>query len=324
MDISEQPAGRAVDPATGVPKDTVVAVEGLRMEYGAVRVLEGVDLTVRAGEIIALLGPNGAGKTTTIEILEGFRRPSAGRVEVLGRDPAHAGEGWRADLGIVLQSWRDHGVWRVRELLHHIGRHYAAYSTPERPRPVDTDVLLDRVGLTGQAQKRVKQLSGGQRRRLDVAIGLVGRPRLLFLDEPAAGLDPQARRDFHDLVHDAVDENDTAVLLTTHDLDEAERLADRILVLTGGRIVADGTAEELALALGGDSEVVWSVDGRRNVHSTREPARFAAGLYAEHGDAVADLRVSRATLEDVYMDLVRRHESGDARSAADEFERKTR
>nr|WP_051049491.1 ABC transporter ATP-binding protein [Nocardiopsis kunsanensis] len=322
--MAEYPPGRAADPATGAPIETVVGVEGLRMDYGSTRVLDGLGLTVRAGEVVALLGPNGAGKTTTIEILEGFRRRSAGRVEVLGQDPARAGEAWRADLGVVLQSWRDHGVWRVRELLHHFGRYYAAYSTPERVRPFDTDVLLDRVGLAGHARRQVKSLSGGQRRRLDVAIGLVGRPRLLFLDEPTAGFDPQARRNFHDLVHDVVDENDTAVLLTTHDLDEAERLADRILVLTGGRIVADGSAEQLATGLGGDSEVAWTVDGRRSVHSTRAPVEFVAGLYADHGDSVTDLRVTRPTLEDVYMDLVRRHESGDIENAAAEFERTVR
>ena len=320
--MADPPAGRAVDPATGTPTETVVEAEDLRMDYGYTRVLDGLDLTVRAGEVVALLGPNGAGKTTTIEILEGFRRRSAGRVEVLGQDPARADEAWRAELGVVLQSWRDHGVWRVRELLHHFGRYYAAYSTPERVRPFDTDTLLARVGLADHAHQQVKSLSGGQRRRLDVAIGLVGRPRLLFLDEPTAGFDPQARRDFHDLVHDVVDENDTAVLLTTHDLDEAERLADRILVLTGGRIVADGSAEQLASDLGGDSEVAWTVDGRRSVHSTRAPVKFVAGLYADHGDSVTDLRVTRPTLEDVYMDLVRRHGSGGPENAAADFERK--
>ncbi|WP_116246306.1 ABC transporter ATP-binding protein [Nocardiopsis sp. FIRDI 009] len=310
---------RAEAQATGAAGDTVIRARGLRMNYGSAEVLRGVDFTARRGEVVALLGPNGAGKTTTVEILEGFRKRSAGDVEVLGADPEHGGEDWRAGLGVVLQSWRDHGRWRVRDLLHHFGRFYAPYSTPGRVRPHDTDDLLARVGLAEHADQRINKLSGGQRRRLDVAIGLVGRPEVLFLDEPTAGFDPRARRDFHDLVHDIVDSDDTTVLLTTHDLDEAEKLADRILVLAGGAIVADGSVEQLSALVERDSEVSWSVDGRRQVHTTDSPARHVAELYAEHGEDLTDLRVSRASLEDVYMELVRRHESGDADEAAHEF-----
>ncbi|NLF05643.1 MAG: ABC transporter ATP-binding protein, partial [Actinomycetales bacterium] len=216
-------------------------MRGLRMRYGTKDVLDGVDLQVRRGEVVALLGPNGAGKTTTIEILEGFRTRSDGEVRVLGADPATAGEEWRAGIGIVLQSWRDHGRWNVRALLDHLGSYYVPYATPERRRPRDTDELLATVGLTDLADRRISKLSGGERRRLDVAIGIVGRPELLFLDEPTAGFDPEARRDFHDVVHSLVDLDDTSVLLTTHDLAEAEKLADRILILSGGRIVADGS-----------------------------------------------------------------------------------
>ena len=181
---------------------TVPAVEvnDLRMRYGDKDVLRGVDLTVARGEVLALLGPNGAGKTTTIEILEGFRRRSAGRVRVLGVDPAEADEAWRARVGIVLQSWRDHGKWQVRQFLANQGSLYTPFSNAEVPRPWPVDELLESVGLSGQAAEQVRRLSGGQRRRLDVAVGLVGRPDLLFLDEPTAGLDPQARRDFHDLL----------------------------------------------------------------------------------------------------------------------------
>jgi ABC-2 type transport system ATP-binding protein len=145
--------------------------------------------------VVALLGPNGAGKTTTIEILEGFRGRSAGDVTVLGADPEHGGERWRARLGVVLQAWRDHAKWRPRELLHHLGAYYAGYATAEIPRPWDTDELLELVGLTAQARTRIGNLSGGQRRRLDVVIGIVGRPELLFLDEPTAGFDPAALHD---------------------------------------------------------------------------------------------------------------------------------
>jgi ABC-2 type transport system ATP-binding protein len=171
------------------------------MSYGSTAVLDGIDFGMRTGEVVALLGPNGAGKTTTIEILEGFRRRSAGDVTVLGTDPAHGGEAWRARLGVVLQSWRDHAKWRVRELLHHLVEYYARYSTPELLRPWNADGLLGLVGLTAQAKTRIGNLSGGQRRRLDVGIGIVGRPELLFLDEPTAGFDPAARREFHELVH---------------------------------------------------------------------------------------------------------------------------
>jgi ABC-2 type transport system ATP-binding protein len=278
------------------------------MSYGATNVLDGIDLEIRTGEVVALLGPNGAGKTTTIEILEGFRGRSAGDVTVLGTDPAHGGEAWRARLGIVLQSWRDHAKWRVRELLDHLGAYYARYSTKENRRPWDTGELLDLVGLTGQAATRIGNLSGGQRRRLDVAIGIVGRPELLFLDEPTAGFDPAARREFHELIHRLTDLEQATVLLTTHDLAEAERLADRVLILAGGGIVANGSPDELALKLSVQAEVRWTVDGQRYVHPTDEATRFTRELFAQYGESVEDLEVRRASLEDSYMALVQEHE----------------
>jgi ABC-2 type transport system ATP-binding protein len=287
---------------------TVVEVRGLRMRYGSRDVLDGVDFRVARGEVITLLGPNGAGKTTTIEILEGFRLRSAGEVAVLGVDPARGDERWRARVGVVLQSWRDHGRWKVRELLAHLGGYYAPWSSPERERPYDVDELLETVGLTGQAGQRLISLSGGQRRRLDVAVGLVGRPELLFLDEPTAGFDPRARRDFHDLVHRLSDLEDTTILLTTHDLAEAEQLADRILILSEGRIVADGSADQLARQVAGQAEVRWSRDGERFVHATPDATRFVRDLFAQYGDDVADLEVRRASLEDTYMAMVHRQE----------------
>ncbi|WP_067472321.1 ABC transporter ATP-binding protein [Actinomadura hibisca] len=290
-----------------------IDVEGLRMRYGSVDVLRGVTFRAGRGEVVALLGPNGAGKTTTIEILEGFRTRSAGRAEVLGVDPAHADERWRARIGVVLQSWRDHGKWRVRELLVHLSRYYAPYATPERPRPWDADALIRAVGLTEQAGKKVRTLSGGQRRRLDVAIGLVGGPELLFVDEPTAGLDPRARLDFHALVRRLADEHRITVLITTHDLAEAEKLAHRILVLSGGRIVADGTAAELARRMAGEDEVRWTLDGERFAVSTPESTAFVRELFARHGAAVAELEVRRTSLEDTYMALVREQEQGAAR-----------
>jgi ABC-2 type transport system ATP-binding protein len=286
------------------PEDVVVDVDGLRMRYGATDVLHGVTFQARRGEVVALLGPNGAGKTTTLEILEGFRMRSAGRVAVLGTDPAHGDERWRAGLGVVLQSWRDHGKWRVRELLAYLGSYYARYSTPTIRRPMDPDELITTVGLTDQAHQQVRMLSGGQRRRLDVAIGIVGRPELLFLDEPTAGFDPQARREFHDLIHRLAAQNQTTILLTTHDLDEAERLADRIVILNGGRIVADGTIGELAKRIAGQDEVRWTLDGKRFTETSDQSTRFVFDLFRQHGEKITDLEIRRSSLEDAYLTLV--------------------
>jgi len=306
----------------GPPDDSsVLDVRDLRMRYGTTDVLTGVSFTARPGEVLALLGPNGAGKTTTIEILEGFRMRSAGRVRVLGVDPADGNEQWRARIGVVLQSWRDHGKWRVRELLAHLGSYYAPYSTDVVRRPWNVDELIEAVGLTPHAHKRAGQLSGGQRRRLDVAIGIVGRPELLFLDEPTAGFDPQARREFHDLVHRLSDVDDTTILLTTHDLDEAEKLSDRILILASGAIIADGSADELSRRMSTAAEVRWTVAGERFVHSTHDATRFVHDLFREHGYDVADLEVRRASLEDTYMALVREVESGGASEAVHAFSR---
>jgi ABC-2 type transport system ATP-binding protein len=299
--------------------EPVIDVRDLRMRYGKADVLNGVSFTARRGEVLALLGPNGAGKTTTIEILEGFRIRSAGQVSVLGVDPAHGGEAWRARIGVVLQSWRDHGKWRVRELLANLGSYYAPYSSPEASRPWDTDELIAVVGLTEHGHKRLRQLSGGQRRRLDVAMGMVGRPELLFLDEPTAGFDPAGRREFHDLVHRLADREEATILLTTHDLDEAEKLADRILILAGGAIIADGSADELSRRMPTEAEVRWSRDGQRFVHSCEDPAGFVRELFRQYGGSVEDLEVSRASLEDTYMALVRQSESGQGQGAEHKF-----
>lgn len=299
----------------------VVEVRDLRMRYGEKDVLTGVDVAIEAGEVVCLLGPNGAGKTTTIEILEGFRERSAGDVRVLGEDPRRASEEWRARTGVVLQSWRDHARWTPRTLLDQVGGYYQPYSTEERPRPVPTDELLEVVGLVDLADQKIVTFSGGQRRRLDVAMGIIGRPELLFLDEPTAGFDPQARRDFHQVVHRLADLEHTTILLTTHDLDEAEKLADRVLVLAGGRIVADDTAEQLALRAALGVEVKWTRGGERFVHSTDDATDFVRRLLNEPGEPVVDLEVRRASLEDAYLDLVQRHEAGEADEAVRAFSR---
>ncbi len=294
----------------------MVVVRDLRMRYGENDVLNGVDFGVAAGEVVCLLGPNGAGKTTTIEILEGFRIRSAGDVTVLGQDPARADEEWRARTGVVLQSWRDHPRWTPRRLLGLLGGYYEPYSTPERPRPHDLETLLETVGLAEHADRKIATLSGGQRRRLDVAIGIVGRPELLFLDEPTAGFDPQARREFHSLVHRLAEQEQTTILLTTHDLDEAEKLADRVLILAGGHIVADDTTEGLARRVAGEAEVRWSVDGERFTRSTSDATALARGLFGEYGERLTDLEIRRASLEDAYLTLVQEHESGHGDAAA--------
>ncbi|MEU1047735.1 ABC transporter ATP-binding protein [Streptomyces sp. NPDC005897] len=272
------------------------------MAYGGVDVLRGVDLDIHRGEIFALLGPNGAGKTTTVEILEGFRRRSAGDVRVLGTDPERGNDGWRGRIGLVLQSWRDHPRWRVAELLTHFATYY--------PDPRDPAELLALVGLDEQAGRQVNRLSGGQRRRLDVALGIVGRPELLFLDEPTTGFDPEARHEFHLLVERLARDEDVTVLLTTHDLVEAERLADRIAMLVGGRIRACGTPAELARRAAAEAEVRWTADdGTPRRARTADPSKLVWELHRDTAGPVPGLEVRRPTLEDTYLHMV--HRTGD-------------
>lgn len=293
-----------------MPKDQqVVSVNNLQMSYGDNVVLDGVDFSINKGEILVLLGPNGAGKSTTIEVLEGFRSRSGGDVNVLGVDPNDGDEQWRSRIGVVLQSWRDHSKWQTRTLLNHLGKYYQPYSTPERARPFDADELLEKVGLSEHANKKVSQLSGGQRRRLDVAIGLIGNPELLFLDEPTVGFDPKARREFHDIIHKLSDLEDTTILLTTHDLDEAEKLSDRIIILAGGKIVANGSADQLAQEIAGKAEITWTQDGKRNIHATSDPTSYARKLLTQHTTGISRLEIRHPSLEDTYMTIVQKHES---------------
>jgi ABC-2 type transport system ATP-binding protein len=292
------------------PADPAVEVRDLRMRYGDKDVLDSVSFSVEQGEVVALLGPNGAGKTTTIEILEGFRLRSDGHVRVLGADPAVADEDWRARVGIVLQSWRDHARWTPRQLLRLLGEYYEPYSTSEIPRPRDADELIELVGLTESAHQKIRTLSGGQRRRLDVAVGIVGRPELLFLDEPTAGLDPHGKREFHEMIHNLADREGTTILLTTHDLAEAEKLADRILILAVGRIVADGSADALASQIQAKTQVRWTQGGTPQVHPTADATAFVRNLLHQNPTGISDLEVRRASLEDTYIEMVQKHESG--------------
>ncbi|MCD2441724.1 ABC transporter ATP-binding protein [Agromyces sp. SYSU K20354] len=289
--------------------EPVVDVRGLRMEYSGRTVLDDIDLRIDRGEVVALLGPNGAGKTTTIEILEGFRQRVGGEVSVLGENPERAGDAWRAKVGVVLQSWRDHGRWRVGQLLQQFGAMYEPYATSDRPGPYPAAELLELVGLAAHRDAQVRSLSGGQRRRLDVAIGIVGRPELLFLDEPTSGFDPVARHEFHELIHRLSDFDETTVLLTTHDLAEAEKIAGRILILDGGRIVANGSAAELAGEVAGASEITWREDGVRHVHSAADPVPFVRELLDRPGTDITELQVRAQTLEETYLAMVARSEA---------------
>lgn len=289
--------------------DVVVELKDVRMSYGSNVVLRDVSFDIRRGEVLVLLGPNGAGKTTTIEILEGFRTRSDGQMSVLGEDPEKGDEQWRSRIGVVLQSWRDHSRWGVRELLNHLGGYYKPYSTATRKRPFDTNELLEIVGLQQHADKKILSLSGGQRRRLDVAIGLVGNPELLFLDEPTVGFDPKARREFHDVIHRLADLEGTTILLTTHDLDEAEKLGDRIIILAGGEIVANGSADQLASEVSTQAEVRWTQNGKRHVHASDNATAYVRQLLANHQSGISELEVRRASLEDTYMTIVQKHEA---------------
>jgi ABC-2 type transport system ATP-binding protein len=287
----------------------VISAEGLCMRYRTKDVLRDVSFRVRRGEAVALLGPNGAGKTTTVEILEGFRRPSAGQVRVLGASPLTADRHWRARTGIVLQSWRDHGRWRVREFLDYQASYYRPYAGGQEPGSWAAGDLLAAVGLAGQAHTPLRRLSGGQRRRLDLAVAMAGHPELLFLDEPTAGLDPQARREFHGLLTGIRRELGTTVLMTTHDLDEAGKLASRIIILAAGRIAAQGTAAELRDQIAGEDEVRWTRDGQHYRRCTPDSTSFVRQLLAAGGNDISELEVRRASLEDTYLTLVRQAEA---------------
>lgn len=278
--------------------DLAVEVSDLRKQYGTHQAVDGLELDVRVGEIFAILGPNGAGKTTTVEILEGFRTADSGRVRVLGEDPSSAGRAWRSRIGVVMQDSQEQSELTVSELVHHFATFY--------PDPRSPDEVIDAVGLREKAGNRATALSGGQRRRLDVALGIVGRPELLFLDEPTTGFDPQARRSFWELVKGLRD-GGTTILLTTHYLDEAAYLADRVAVVRDGRVVALGAPDEIGGPDARRPVVHWTHDGRARSERTATPTALLTRLAREEAGAdgeIHDLRVVRPSLEDVYLDLI--------------------
>jgi ABC-2 type transport system ATP-binding protein len=272
----------------------------LRKRYRDAAAVDGIDLDIGRGEIFALLGPNGAGKTTTIEILEGHRRRDGGEVSVLGADPSRADRAWRARIGIVAQTRISAGEMTVREIVSQFGAYF--------PHPRDPDEVIEAVGLSERARTRLRRLSGGQLRRVDVAIGIVGRPELLFLDEPTTGFDPQARRTFWQLIAGLADDG-TTILLTTHYLDEAAALAGRVGVLAGGRVVAIGTPADLGR--GDDAATVsWlTPDGIRSVR-TEEPTEFVLNLARDAGAEIPGLTVTRPSLEDRYLELIGATQNG--------------
>jgi len=292
--------------------DPVIAVNGLRKSYDELQAIAGLDLEVRAGEVFAFLGPNGAGKTTTVEILEGYRPRDGGDVAVLGADPRRPPRGWHARIGVVLQACNQESYLTVRETISQYASYYPA------PRSVDQTIEL--VGLTPQRDRRVGKLSGGQQRRLDVALALIGDPELLFLDEPTTGFDPAARRRAWTLISDLRELGKT-IFLTTHYMDEAQALADRVAIIAGGKLVAHGSPGELSpgpkLAeisfrvpegIGADELPVAGAmdDGRATLRTGRPLAALhALTTWAlEQGlDELPDLEVRRPSLEDVYLDL---------------------
>jgi len=277
--------------------DPVISIRGLRMSYGDVEAVRGIDLEVQRGEVFAFLGPNGAGKTSTVEILEGYRKRSGGEVSVLGEDPERAGRRWRERIGIVLQSCRLDPYLTVRESL----QLYAGYY--EAPRPIEETIEL--VGLLGKADARASALSGGQQRRLDVGMALIGDPELLFLDEPTTGFDPSARRQAWETIAGLRDLGKT-VFLTTHYMDEAQRLADRVTVISGGEIVARGTPEDLGDRESRPARISYREGGQEVALETTTPVQTLnelTGRALAEGRELEGLEVTRPSLEDVYLEL---------------------
>jgi ABC-2 type transport system ATP-binding protein len=276
----------------------VIEVRNLKKSYGSLDAVAGIDLDIHQGEIFSLLGPNGAGKTTTVEILEGFRSRDGGQVSVLGVDPAVKGTAarhWRNRIGIVLQSTQDSGDLTVGETLSHFAKYY---SNPRNPEEVAVA-----VGLEEKSKALVRTLSGGQRRRLDVALGIIGNPELLFLDEPTTGFDPEARRAFWGLI-EALRQDGTTILLTTHYLDEAEALADRVAVINRGKIIETSTPTELGGRATALATVSWKSSNGVQSERTANPTEFVKRLSNTFQGEIPELIVKRPSLEDIYLEMI--------------------
>jgi len=276
----------------------LIEVKGLKKSYGDVHAVRGVDLEIAQGEIFSLLGPNGAGKTTTVEILEGFRTRDSGTVSVLGFDPqtrGHESRLWRDRIGIVLQSSADAGDLTVLETIDHFSGYYS--------NPRNVDEVIHSVGLVEKENALIRNLSGGQRRRLDVALGIIGNPELLFLDEPTTGFDPEARRSFWGLIQ-KLRSDGTTILLTTHYLDEAEALADRVAVINNGVIIEVSTPAELGGRATSQATVTWRDGDIVKSERSDNPTALVAKLWSRFGGEVPELVVSRPSLEDIYLEMI--------------------
>ena len=275
-----------------------IEVRGLTKKYGSKVAVAGIDLTVERGEIFALLGPNGAGKTTTVEILEGYRVANSGQVRVLGSDPAIKGaaaQKWRNQIGIVLQSTNDAADLSVLETISHFANYY------ENPR--DVNQVIEEVGLVEKVGAKVRELSGGQRRRLDVALGIIGSPELLFLDEPTTGFDPEARRSFWELIRTLKSEG-TTILLTTHYLDEAQALADRVGVINEGVIIEIATPDTLGGRNTAPAKVTWLENGATQELLTKNPTEEVLKLSQRFNNQIPELQVLRPNLEEIYLRMI--------------------
>ncbi len=308
--------------------EPAIQARGVVKRYGEITAVDGVDLTIEAGQVYALLGPNGAGKTTFVEILEGYRKRDAGEVRVLGMNPADGLADFRARIGIVLQSESSVDLYTAREIMHAWAQAY--------PNPLDPDEVLELVGLGEHADRRGAKFSGGQKRRLDLALGVVGNPELLFLDEPTTGFDAAARRQSWELVR-ALQAEGRTILLTTHYLDEAEALADRIGVIAQGRLITEGTIWDLRRELGARSRISWrpaegaqldglpgrwsrSESGRLTCETgapTRELGELLAWAEAQGLGELPELWVRSPSLEEMYLELVGESEAAEARAGGE-------
>ncbi len=277
---------------------SLIEVKGLKKSYGDVHAVRGLDLEIAQGEIFSLLGPNGAGKTTTVEILEGFRTRDSGTVSVLGFDPqsrGHESRLWRNRIGIVLQSSADAGDLTVLETIDHFSGYYS--------NPSNVDEVIHSVGFVEKENALIRNLSGGQRRRLDVALGIIGNPELLFLDEPTTGFDPEARRSFWGLIQ-TLRSDGTTIVLTTHYLDEAEALADRVAVINNGVIIEVSTPAELGGRATSQATVSWREGETIKSERSDNPTELVTKLSSRFGGEVPELVVSRPSLEDIYLEMI--------------------
>ena len=283
-----------------------VRIRGLVKRYGESLAVRKVDLDIYPGEIFALLGPNGAGKTTTIEMLEGYRRRDGGELRVLGEDPGTAGRAWRSRIGIVPQTSRESPELTIEEVVRHFARYY--------PSPRDPAEVIAAVGLAEKRTARPRSLSGGQRRRLDVALGIIGSPQVLFLDEPTTGFDPQARHSFWELIRQLRSDG-TTILLTTHYLDEAEHLADRVGVIADGELIAVDTPARLGGRAAREARVLWTDGETPREQLTPSPTHLVSDLAKQFDGEIPGLQVLRPTLEDVYLSMIKGNQNDPASAA---------